>query len=185
VRSRPLDESDLLERARSGDRAAFDELMTRHQGIALRTAYVITADRGDAEEATQNAFLKAYFALGRFRRGAGFRPWLLRIVVNEARNVRRSARRRAGLALRAAEEWAPPAAASAEAAALARESARSLLAAIDRLPERERDVLACRYLLGLSEQETAVALGVRVGTVRTRRVRALKRLRADLGEGDG
>jgi RNA polymerase sigma-70 factor (ECF subfamily) len=185
VRSEPLDESDLLERARSGDEAAFDELMTRYQGIALRTAYVIAGDRADAEEATQNAFTKAYFALPRFRRGATFRPWLLRIVANEARNQRRSGRRRYALALRAAVAGNPTAAApSAEATVLAGERASALLAAINGLPEKEREVMACRHLLGLSEQETAIALGARIATVRTRRVRALKRLRAELGADD-
>ena len=73
-----------------------------HQEIAFRVALVAAGDRGDAEEAAQDAFVKAYRALGRFREGSPFLPWLLRIVANEARNRRRSAGRRAGLALRAA-----------------------------------------------------------------------------------
>ena len=67
----------------------------------MRTAYVV-APEADAADAVQDAFVKAYGALARFRAGAPIRPWLLRIVANEARNRRRSADRRAGLALRAA-----------------------------------------------------------------------------------
>ena len=76
--------------------------MHAYQGIAFRTAYVIARNASDAEDAAQDGFVKAWRALGRFREGAPFRPWLLRIVANEARNRRRSAGRRAGLALRAA-----------------------------------------------------------------------------------
>ena len=69
----------------------------------MRTAYVV-APEADAADAVQDAFVKAYAALSRFRDGAPIRPWLLRIVANEARNRRRSADRRAGLAVRADEE---------------------------------------------------------------------------------
>ena len=156
--------------------------MREHQGIAFRTAYLITGSAADAEEAAQDGFVKAYRALGRFRRGAPFRPWVLEIVANEARNRRRSAGRRAGLALRAAEE-APSggAAPSPEGAALAAEEREGLLAALNGLREDDRLVIGCRYFLDLSEQETAAALGVRRGTVKSRLSRALERLRAELG----
>ena len=157
--------------------------MRTHQGIAFRTAYVLTASAADAEEAAQDGFVKAYRALGRFRRGAPFRPWLLRIVANEARNRRRSAARRERLSLRAAAEARPgDAVPSPEAALLARESQEELLAAIDRLSDEHRDAIACRYLLDLSEDETAAALRVRRGTVKSRVSRALDRLREELGD---
>ena len=89
-----------MERARQGDEAAYETLVRRYQGLAVRAAYVV-AGRGEAEDAAQEAFVKAYRALHRFRPGAPFRPWLLRIVTNEARNRVRSARRREALALRA------------------------------------------------------------------------------------
>ena len=75
--------------------------MRRYQDVALRTAYLV-APEADAADAVQDAFLKAYAALSRFRDGSPVRPWLLRIVANEGRNRRRSATRRAGLAERAA-----------------------------------------------------------------------------------
>ncbi len=104
VVGRPLDESDLIGRAKRGDTLAYEELVYAHQGIAFRTAYVIAGNAADAEDAAQDGFVKAWRALGRFREGAPFRPWLLQIVANEARNRRRSAGRRAHLALRAATE---------------------------------------------------------------------------------
>ena len=78
--------------------------MREHQGIAFRTAYLITGSAAEAEESAQDGFVKAYRALGRFRRGAPFRPWVLEIVANEARNRRRSAGRRTALAVRTTAE---------------------------------------------------------------------------------
>jgi len=166
VGSRPLDEGTLVALAKRGDAAAYEELVRMHQGIAFRVAYVAAGERGDAEEAVQDGFVKAYRALGRFRDGAPFRPWLLRIVANEARNRRRSAGRRTGLALRAAERR------------------DELLEALGRLDERDREVLVHRFLLELGEEETATALGIRRGTVKSRTSRALERLRAMVGEAE-
>ena len=165
-----------MRRAQRGDEHAFAELMRMHQEIAFRVAYLVAG--GEAEESVQDAFLKAWRALWRFRAGAPFRPWLLRIVVNEARNRRRAAGRRAALVLRAEGEGVSgDAASSPEAVVLADEERTRLLTALERLPDDARLVLACRYLLDLSEAETAAALGVRRGTVKSRTSRALERLR--------
>lgn len=152
--------------------------MTAYQGIAFRTAYVIARNAADAEEAAQDGFVKAWRALGRFRDGSPFRPWLLRIVANEASNRRRSAGRRATLALRAAaEEPSGGAAPSPEAALLTSEQRATLLAAVEELPEDQRDVVALRYFLDLSEAEVAETLAIPQGTVKSRTARALERLR--------
>jgi RNA polymerase sigma-70 factor, ECF subfamily len=181
VVDRPLEETELVERARRGDLRAWETIVRTHQGIAFRTAYVLTASAADAEEAAQDGFVKAYRALGRFRRGAPFRPWLLRIVANEARNRRRSAARRERLSLRAAAEARPgDVVPSPEAALLSRESQEQLLGAVERLSEDHRDAITCRYFLDLSEDETAAALGVRRGTVKSRLSRALDQLREEL-----
>src|SRR5207244_3067329 len=119
VVDRPLDEAELVERARRGDLRAWETIVRTHQGIAFRTAYLLAGSAADAEEAAQDAFVKAYRALGRFRRGAPLRPWLLRIVANEAHNRRRSAARRDALALRAAAEHRPGDAVPSPEAALA------------------------------------------------------------------
>jgi RNA polymerase sigma factor (sigma-70 family) len=172
----------LVERARRGDARAFEELVAMHAQIAYRTAYLITGSAADAEDAAQEGFVKAWRALWRFRPGAEFRPWLLKIVANEARNRRRSAGRRAGLVLRAAHEVSGEAAPSPEAALVDAERRDALLAAVSALPEPARLAIACRYFLDLSEDETAAVLGVRRGTVKSRTARGLERLRAEVGE---
>jgi RNA polymerase sigma-70 factor (ECF subfamily) len=187
VEGRPLDERELVLRAQRGDEHAFAELLRAHQEIAFRVAYLITGTPSEAEDAVQDGSLKAWRALGRFRSGEPWRPWLLAIVANEARNRRRSAGRRADLLLRAARDRtsgdaAPfPGTSSAESAALEADERRRLLSALETLPEEARNVLACRYLLELSEHETAAALGLRRGTVKSRTSRALERLRKTYG----
>jgi RNA polymerase sigma factor (sigma-70 family) len=122
----------------------------------------------------------------RFKPGARVRPWLLRIVANEARELQRSAARRTRLALRlAGERRGGDAAPSPQAAALGGEERDTVLKAVEQLAERDRSVIVCRYFLELSEEETAGALGVRRGTVKSRCSRALERLRRLLEETDG
>jgi RNA polymerase sigma-70 factor, ECF subfamily len=183
VEGRPLPESELVERAKRGDQGAYGLLVQAYQGIAFRTAYLVVGDAAEAEDAAQEGFVKAYHAIRRFRRGAPFRPWILQIVANEARNRRRSAGRRAALVLRAAAD-APSgeAAPSPEAALLSREQQQALLTAVNNLREEDRLVISCRYFLELSEAETAEVLGWRRGTVKSRLSRALERLRAEIGE---
>ncbi len=158
--------------------------MRRYQDVALRTAYVV-APEADAADAVQDAFIKAYDALPRFREGAPLRPWLLRIVANEARNRRRSADRRAGLALRATALEPRRDVASPESTVLADEARDQLHAALARLRDEEREVIGARYFLGLSEAETAETLDIPAGTVKSRTSRALERLRATLATADG
>jgi RNA polymerase sigma-70 factor (ECF subfamily) len=180
VEGRPREEGELVRRARDGDARAYGELVRAHEEIAFRVAYLITRNAADAEDATQDAFVKAWRALRRFRAGEPLRPWLLAIVANEARNRRRSSGRRERLALRAAASSGEAAPSPEEAAVAAADRVR-LLAALDELPEDARLVLACRYLLALSEQETAAALGVAHGTVKSRSARALEKLREAYG----
>jgi RNA polymerase sigma factor (sigma-70 family) len=185
---RPLNDQwpadgELIERAKRGDVAAYEQIVKRYQEPVFRIAYLVTRSASDAQEAAQDAFVKAYAALGRFRQGAPLRPWLMRIAVNESRNRRRASRRRDALLARASGEWSSADAdPSPEAALLTAERHRELLGALDRLPERDRLVITCRFLLDLSELETADALGWRLGTVKSRLSRALGRLRNELGE---
>jgi RNA polymerase sigma factor (sigma-70 family) len=178
VEDRPPNEIELVRRAKRGELEAYEEIVRRHGSIVFRTALVITGSAADAEEAAQEAFVKAHAALGRFREEAPLRPWLLTIVANEARNRVKSAGRRERLTLRVAEErrlgGAVP---SPEAALLGSEQREELLQAIAGLAEADRQAIACRYFLELSEQETAAALGCARGTVKSRLSRALGRLR--------
>jgi RNA polymerase sigma-70 factor (ECF subfamily) len=181
VEGRPLEDQQLVARAGKGDTRAYEELVHRYQGVAHRVAQVVLGDEAEAQDAAQEAFVKAYYALGRFRPGASFRPWLLTIVANEARNRRRSLGRRSGLALRLAEDRsAEDAAPSPEAAVLGRERREALVAALNGLRVDDRLVIAYRYFEHLSEAEMAIALGCRPGTVKSRLARALARLRAVL-----
>ena len=172
-------EAALVERARQGDPDAFETLVLAYQSLAFRTAFLIAGDAADAEEAAQDGFVKAHRALGRFRSGEPFRPWLLTIVANEARNRRRARGRRAALALRARPLSDAPGE-DPEEAVLATERRQRLLTAVERLRDDDRDVLACRYFLDLSETETAAALGIARGTVKSRTHRALARLQEEL-----
>lgn len=183
MEGRPEADSDLFARAQRGDRAAYEEIVRRYQQIAFRTAYVITGSAAEAEDAAQDGFVKAYRALDRFHPGAEPRPWLLRIVANEARNRVRSSGRRHGLELRSVEGFRQgDAAPSPEAAAVAAEDRRRLLSVVNSLDEDDRLVIASRYFLELSGEETAAALGIPEGTVKSRLSRALARLRTRLEE---
>jgi RNA polymerase sigma-70 factor, ECF subfamily len=182
VEGRPLDERELIARARRGDVAAYEELVRAFQDLAHRAAYLVGGAE-DAEDAVQEGFVKAYHALPRFRDGSPFRPWLLRIVTNEARNRRRAAGRRANLALRVIEDRPKDdAAPSPEEAVLVHERRQALAAAIAELREEDRLVVTCRYLLQLSEAETATTLEIPAGTVKSRLSRALGQLRTLLAE---
>ena len=189
----PDRERDLIERARHGDVPAFEALVRAHQDVCFRTAWIASGGADDAEDAAQEGFMKAFAALPRFRPDAPFRPWLLTIVANEARNRRRSAGRRELLAMRAPEAAVGDALVepSPEAAVLAAERRTALLDAVrrlpaeqrhwaERLPDADREVVSFRYLLELSEAETAAALDVPVGTAKSRLSRAMDRLRATL-----
>jgi RNA polymerase sigma-70 factor, ECF subfamily len=183
VVGRPLAEAELVEQAKRGDSAAYEALVVAYQQIAFRTAFLVTGSAADAEEAAQDAFVKAFRALGRFRSGSPFKPWLLQIVVNEARNRRRSAGRREHLALRVADEPSSGGAApSPEAALIAAEERDRLLRAVAALGEEDRIVVSCRHFLGLSEEETAQVMALPVGTGKSRLSRALARVRARLEE---
>ncbi|MCM8747625.1 sigma-70 family RNA polymerase sigma factor [Thermomicrobiaceae bacterium CFH 74404] len=174
-----MDDRDLVLKARQGDVDAYAELVRRYSEIAFRTAYLITRDAPEAEDAAQEAFVKAYYALDRFRTGAPFRPWLLRIVANEARNRRMRMSRQVSLQLRvaASNQEAGTILPSPEAVALGRDQRQALLEALETLREEDRLVIIYRYFLELSEAEIAEALGCARGTVKSRLSRALGRLR--------
>jgi RNA polymerase sigma-70 factor (ECF subfamily) len=169
--------TELIRRTLRGDEHAYREIVETYEQLAFRTAFVITGSAQDAEEAVQDAFVKAHRALRRFDLARPFRPWLLTIVANEARNRRRSVESRSALPLD--NDFDPPA---PEVDSFASVRRRELGEAIARLSPADRDAIACRFLLELSEAETAAVLGVRRGTVKSRLSRALDRLRMELSD---
>lgn len=138
-----------------------------------------------AEDVVQEAFVKAYLGLDSFEAGRPFRPWLLRIVARETSNERRGRQRRvdreerlARLQSRSVVGLDP-----VEQVGLSERQER-LYAAVRRLPTGFAEVVVCRYLLDLTEAETAATVGIAPGTVKSRLHRALRLLREDLGDDD-
>lgn len=186
VRCRPVSNSDeetdscLIAAARAGDVESYGRLVVRYESVAHRTAFMLGAG-DDTEDVVQDAFVKAYLALGRFRLGEPFRPWLLTIVANETRNRwRRLSRRRTVTLAVVAESEAHATEPTPPRVAESRETSRILGEALERLPRAQRDVVVCRYLLELSERETSQVLGVPPGTVKSRLSRGLQALRITL-----
>ena len=157
--------------------------MRRYQEAAFRAAYLVLRDADEAKDAAQDGIVKAYRALGRFRPGPGrsFRPWLVKIVMNESLNRVKSRKRRAAAAERAARgqslEW------SLDETVVDRERARLLREALDALKEQERVLIYLRYFLSLSEPELADYMGCAQGTVKSRLHRALAKLREVVRDG--
>jgi RNA polymerase sigma factor (sigma-70 family) len=175
-------DAELVEHARRGDLEAYAELVRRHQDQALATAFFILGDHHAAEDATQEAFTRAFAALPRFRPDGSFRPWLLRIVVNEAHDLRAAAQRQTDLLARATGQLPTVTPSpSAEAAALGLQRREALLRALFELREDDRLVITYRYFFDFSEADTADALGIARGTVKSRLARALARLAPILG----
>lgn len=166
----------LVVRARDGDREAFGELVRRHQAAALRLAAVVLGSNEEARDVVQNAFVKAYGALEHYRGDAPVRPWLLRIVANEAKNAGRNRTRRSQREVRHGRLAVVPPPAPDDLATLAMD-ARHMIDVLATLGHDDREVLVFRYVVGLTETETAHATGLAVGTVKSRTSRALVRLR--------
>jgi RNA polymerase sigma-70 factor (ECF subfamily) len=184
-RAAELDDATAVALARAGDLDAYEVLVAQYTAPAHRAAVLLGAG-ADADDVVQEALVKAYRQLSRYRGESGFKAWLLAIVANETRNLHRSRRRRDGLLLRAAAREEPePISPDPAETAMATERRQQLLDQLRRLDRRDREVLVCRYLLDLSEAETAVTLGLPKGTVKSRTARALARLRGRLTGEEG
>lgn len=171
----------MIARVVAGERDLYRVLVARYGTLAQRTA-VLCGAGADADDVVQDAFVAAYRALPRFRSGEPFRPWLLRIVVNRSRNAVRGRQRAQALADRAAAWHTEVLGEDPVAGALTAERREALVRAMGGLRAADREILALRYLLDLSEAETAVALKVPKGTVKSRTARALERLRGSLAD---
>jgi RNA polymerase sigma-70 factor (ECF subfamily) len=178
-RGADTDDDEAIALVTAGDPEAYRVLVERYGALAQRTAVLLGAG-SDADDVVQEAFVRAFQALPRFRRGEPFRPWLLRIVVNQAHNARRSRQRARAAGERDLLRYSPVGADEPADRVLSVERREALLRALAGLSAADREVLACRYLLDLSEAETASVLRLPKGTVKSRTSRALDRVRSVL-----
>lgn len=176
-----MSERDLIERAKRGDGPAFELLVRPYLDLAFRTAFIITRNAADAEDATQGGMIKAHAHLDRFRAGEPFRPWLLQIVANEAKNdVRGRVRRRTDRFDDGADRHVLDSNDDPLRWIESLERSAWLVSHINRLGENDRIAIYCRYALDLAEDEMAAVLGCARGTVKSRLHRALGRLRQQI-----
>ena len=152
-----------------------DALLRQHRAAALRLAWQIVRNLDDAEDVVQTASLNAYRAFDRFRVDRPFGPWFFTIVANEARTCYRTRARSAAVVRRAA------AALTGASDSRPYELRAPLAEALASLSSAHREIVVCRYFLGLSEEETARRLALPKGTVKSRLSRAIDRLRVELG----
>lgn len=166
-------ESTLAKKAVRGNPKAFGELVRGCQDYLYKMAYLQTRDEQDALDAVQESILKAYKSIGTLKNPELFQTWLTRIVINTARDGLR--RKKPETPLEEGEESAPP-------DAISTEEKMDLYDALERLPEKYRDVVALKYFDGLTIREISRATGMPEGTVSVYLSRALKVLKSDLKE---
>ena len=188
-------DQQLVQRSQRGDLRAFDLLVLKYQGriAALVSRYV--SDAGEVEDVTQEAFIKAYRALGKFRGDSAFYTWLYRIAANAAKNhlVAKGRRPGADATIEDAEGFDEGGllseSASPEALAMGEELAEVVESALNELPEELKAALMLREFDGLSYDDIADVLGCPVGTVRSRIFRAREaidqRVKGQISGGSG
>jgi RNA polymerase sigma-70 factor (ECF subfamily) len=185
-RTPPLpDEADVVARATAGDRGAFAQLMEHYQSACYGLAWRLLGDAEQAADATQDAFVHAYDAIGRFRGGV-FRSWLLRITANASYDILRRSQRRPTTTLPDPEEGQPElpdaGAPNPVAEAVRSELYRHLDAALQRLPDDQRTAVVLCDVYGMDYNEVAAATESALGTVKSRIHRGRLRLRELLAE---
>lgn len=175
-------ETEAIERARRGDGDAFDILVGRWSRRVTSLAWTLTGSADAAEEIAQEAFVRAWQTLNRFRRGAPFGPWLLRIATNLSLDHLRRARKLD--TLESAPEVTAPASQSPESRAVLSDAAGRIARAIAALPEMQRVVAQLYLVEEYDHEEIAAMTGLTQGTIRSHLSIARAKLRQALGEGD-
>jgi RNA polymerase sigma-70 factor (ECF subfamily) len=172
-----VNEQEQVIAAKVGDETAWIGVVRRHQEAVFRLAYLLLGDADDAEDVAQEVFIRAYRALNRFDPAKPLRPWLLEITRNLCHNWRRALRRYAA-ALGRLAQTTPEATVDPIAQATGHWKAEMLCLAVRRLRTADQEIIYLRYFLALPVEETAQALQVAPGTVKSRLARALERLRS-------
>jgi len=190
MRPPPPDEAQLVEQSRRGSLEAFTELVNRYEGKIFRLTQHITGNREDAEDALQEAFLKAFSRLDQFQGDARFYTWLVRIAVNESLMKLRKRKAANTVSLdepvETEDDSLPREIASWDPNPEQRYAQQELQEILDRtvqaLPPIFRTVFVLRDLDHLSTEETAEALNISVPAVKSRLLRARLQLREDLAK---
>lgn len=171
-----ISDEDLARRAASGDETSFEVLVERYSPRIYSLAYRFLNDKGEAEDAVQEVFIRVYRALPKSKLDLAFKPWIYKIATNEC--INRSRRRRESAAITTeALEGVPDGASSPQDEFLEKELREILTGAIARLPKRYRRVVLLRYMEGFSFREIAETLGIPEGTAKTFFSRAKEMLR--------
>ena len=172
-----LRDLDLVRLFQSGERAAFDRLVEAHRRDVYRLAYRLVGNHADADDLAQDAFLRVYRSLGRFRGESSFKTWLTRIVLNLATDRRRILATRRDAPLDELREVEQPAAGE-RLGFLSREQIRK---AVGQLPRRQRETLILRVFQEMKFQEIARVMGCTVGTAKANFFHAVRGLRQRVG----
>jgi RNA polymerase sigma-70 factor, ECF subfamily len=181
------DDDALIAASQRGDDAAFGMLVRRHQRAVHRLAWSLTRSASDADDLTQETFVRAWRAIARFELGQPVFPWLARIVTNTAYSLFRHRRRRPEQSIEPLVEQGAQWGVDDDPAAHAATSERDarLRACFAELAPEHQAVLALRVMQDLSYEQIAQALGVPVGTVMSRLSRARAELKRRMAEGTG
>lgn len=174
-----MTERAIIQRVLAGETEAFGLLVDLHYDRCARVAYRILGNREDAEEAVQDAFLRAYRALGGYQDRERFVAWMTRIVVNQCRSVREQIARRHAVF---SDEVDPDAVRQYQSAEASQDGWPDLDAALAQLPEEQREAVVLRYTDDLTYQEMARITGAGESALKMRVQRAFVRLRAILQE---
>ncbi|GAG31011.1 unnamed protein product [marine sediment metagenome] len=180
-----MEEGQAITLLKEGDLAGLEELVQRHQVEAVQTAYLIVGDRYLAEDIAQASFLKAAERIHQFKDGRPFRPWILRIVTNDA--IKASLRARKHLSLDAAQElkeslaWLRDANPGPEELVDTAENRRMVWEALQQLTAKQRAVVVMRYFLGMKAREISKELDRPLSSVKWSLHTAKEHLRSILG----
>src|SRR5678815_1781348 len=183
-------EEELVNRARQGDLAAYDDLIRRYQERVYATVYHMTANHEDANDLAQEAFIKAFHALKSFKGGSSFYTWIYRIAVNKTINFLKQRKNKAQISLDDLDfnaEHDPDFVALISDKTPRREVNLSELqeklnVAMQKLSEPHRLVVTLHDVQGLSHEEIAKIMGCNIGTVRSRLFYALQHLQPYLSD---
>jgi RNA polymerase sigma-70 factor (ECF subfamily) len=172
-----MDDANIVRLARQGDEAAWEMLLRAYQTPVFRLAYLLLGSADEAEDVTQETFIRAYRYLERFDPSRPLRPWLLKIAANLARNQQRSMGRYLSALSRLFQAERGSIGVPVEARGDQHQEAEELWRAVQALGKADQQIIYLRYFLDLSVDETAEAMGLVQGTVKSRLHRALERLR--------